>query len=117
MCTLFNTIVMLNLLIAIISETFSQFKENSLPATYQEMSAMIAENSYLIPDRIKQSYAVKNKYIMVVTDLEAEMEGNKDEVFSDLISLRKIFFLSLKEWADLWRTLRRRKGAKLLVRE
>lgn len=44
---------MLNLLIAIISETFSQFKENSLSATYQEMAAMIAENSYLIPDHIK----------------------------------------------------------------
>ncbi len=41
---------------------------------------MIAENSYLIPDTIKQKYALKNKYLMVVTDLEAEMDENSDEV-------------------------------------
>jgi hypothetical protein len=53
MCTLFNTIVMLNLLIAIISETFSTVKENASNAAYQEMASMIAENSYLIPDHVK----------------------------------------------------------------
>ena len=50
MCTVFNTIVMLNLLIAIISETFENFKANSLAATYQEMASMVSENAYLIPD-------------------------------------------------------------------
>lgn len=49
LCTIFNTIVMLNLLIAIISETFSHVKENAVNASYQEMAAMIAENSYIIP--------------------------------------------------------------------
>lgn len=34
MCTVFNTIVMLNLLIAIISETFSTVKENASNAAY-----------------------------------------------------------------------------------
>jgi len=34
MCTLFNTIVMLNLLIAIISETFSHVKENASNASF-----------------------------------------------------------------------------------
>jgi Ion transport protein len=34
MCTVFNTIVMLNLLIAIISETFTVVKENSENASY-----------------------------------------------------------------------------------
>ena len=71
---------MLNLLIAIISETFGNFKENYMSASYQEMAAMIAENAYLIPDNIKHRYAKKNKYLMVVTDLEAEMEANSDEV-------------------------------------
>jgi hypothetical protein len=33
-CTVFNTIVMLNLLIAIISETFAQVKENAANASY-----------------------------------------------------------------------------------
>ncbi|CDW71887.1 wd-40 repeat protein [Stylonychia lemnae] len=79
MCTVFNTIVMLNLLIAIISETFSMVKENASNAAYQEMASMIAENSYLIPDRIKQSYAEKNRNLMIVTDLENEMEDDSDE--------------------------------------
>lgn len=53
LCTLFNTIVMLNLLIAIISETFSHVKENASNASYQEMASMISENSYLIPQKLK----------------------------------------------------------------
>jgi len=40
---------------------------------------MIAENSYLIPDKIKQSYAEKNRNLMIVTDLENEMEDDSDE--------------------------------------
>lgn len=80
MCTLFNTIVMLNLLIAIISESFSHVKENSQNATYQEMSAMIAENAYIIPQNIKDTYAEINRYIVVVTDLELEMEKEDNEL-------------------------------------
>jgi hypothetical protein len=53
------------------------------------MSAMIAENSYLIPDRIKSKYAEKNKYLMVVTDLEAEMDENSDEVLLRLDQLKR----------------------------
>jgi hypothetical protein len=33
---------------------------------------MISENNYLIPDRVKASYAVADKYLLVVTDLEQE---------------------------------------------
>jgi hypothetical protein len=57
MCTVFNTIVMLNLLIAIISESFTIVKDNAENASYQEMAAMIAENSYLIPERFRTTYA------------------------------------------------------------
>lgn len=90
LCTLFNTIVMLNLLIAIISETFSHVKENALNASYQEMAAMIAENAYLIPDTVKQSYAQKNQLIVFVTDLEEDMEDDKkDEVLLKIDILRK----------------------------
>lgn len=74
LCTLFNMIVMLNLLIAIISETFAKVNENAISAGYQEMAAMISENSYLVPDSVKQTYAEKDKYLMIVTDLEAEAE-------------------------------------------
>jgi Ion transport protein len=73
LCTVFNTIVMLNLLIAIISESFTIVKENADNASYQEMSAMISENGYLIPDRLKKNYAQTNSYIMFVNDLESDM--------------------------------------------
>lgn len=31
---------------------------------------MIAENAYLIPDKVKESYCEDNRYIMIVTDLD-----------------------------------------------
>jgi hypothetical protein len=71
---------MLNLLIAIISETFAHVKENASNASYQEMASMIAENAYLIPPKLKESYAEKNRYLMIVTDLESEMDNDSDEV-------------------------------------
>ena len=69
---------MLNLLIAIISETFAVVKENSENASYQEMASMIAENAYLIPDRLKECYADDNRYIMIVTDLDENMNDEED---------------------------------------
>ena len=45
-------IVMLNLLIAIISESFAAVNEVAENASYQEMAAMIAENAYLIPNHV-----------------------------------------------------------------
>jgi len=90
LCTIFNTIVMLNLLIAIISETFSHVKENAQNASYKEMAALCAENSYIIPEKMKQTYAELNRYIIVVTDLEAEIGDDKDdEVIKRIDKLRK----------------------------
>lgn len=48
MCTLFNMIVMLNLLIAIISETFANVNENAEWAGFQERAKIVAENAYLV---------------------------------------------------------------------
>jgi uncharacterized membrane protein len=78
-CTIFNTIVMLNLLIAIISESFSNVKSNSTQASFKEMAAMIAENAYIIPEDVKHNYADKSRYILVITDLENEMNSEEDE--------------------------------------
>jgi hypothetical protein len=57
LCTVFNMIIMLNLLIAIISESFATVTSNASNAAYQEMSALIFENSYLIPYDVKKAYA------------------------------------------------------------
>jgi len=53
--TVFSTVVMLNLLIAIISDTYARVKENAESAAYQEKARMISENAYLIPEAKKDA--------------------------------------------------------------
>jgi hypothetical protein len=43
-------IIMLNLHIAIISDSFSRITSVSTEAGYREMADLIAENTYLIPE-------------------------------------------------------------------
>jgi hypothetical protein len=50
-----TNIVMLNLLISIISESFAKINEKSKEANYQERARIISENSYLIPRSVKNS--------------------------------------------------------------
>lgn len=50
LCTVVNMIIMLNLLIAIISEAFAKVNSVSAQASYQEKASIIAENSFLIPE-------------------------------------------------------------------
>ena len=56
---LFVMIVMLNLVISIIGDTFGRVKQNSSNEYYKEISCVISENSYLIPDDVKLSRATK----------------------------------------------------------
>jgi hypothetical protein len=46
-------IVMFNLLIAIISETFTNVNENAIFAGFQEKATMVAANAYLVPMKVK----------------------------------------------------------------
>lgn len=41
---------------------------------------MVAENGYLIPELVKESYARKGKFIIVVNDLEKEEDEYVDPV-------------------------------------
>jgi hypothetical protein len=97
LCTVFNTIVMLNLLIAIISESFSYVKENAENASYQEMASMIAENTYLIPQHIKVSYAEDNRYLLVVSDREIEHENDNDEVVRVIEHMKRKLFTKVEK--------------------
>jgi hypothetical protein len=56
------------------------------------MAALIAENSYLIPNREKERYAAKNKYLMIVTDLDSELNQNNNEVVLKIDMLKKNAF-------------------------
>ena len=72
------------------------------------MAAMIAENSYLVPDEIKAKFSEANKFLITVTDLEDDMEeGGDDEIMDSIDSLKRNIdkklnqinknFISLKE--------------------
>jgi hypothetical protein len=60
---------MLNLLISIISGFFGEINEKSVQANYQERARIIAENSYLIPNRVKQSMDDFDKYLILAKDI------------------------------------------------
>jgi hypothetical protein len=85
LCTVFNMIIMMNLLIAIISESFAVVTASAEQASYREMADIIAENTYLIPDDRRVSYCGVNKYLIVATDIQKEMDGQQS--FEDQVEL------------------------------
>jgi N-dimethylarginine dimethylaminohydrolase len=80
-------IIMLNLLIAIISETFAKVNSNVRQAVFQEKASMIAENAIFISDSARTNYAAKNKLILVITDLEKVEEFFDDPVMVQISRL------------------------------
>ena len=80
LCTVMNMIIMFNLLIAIISESFAKINSVSVQASYQEKASMIAENSYLIPWKRKQEFSPENTYLLVALDAEQELKESIDPV-------------------------------------
>ena len=65
-------IVMLNLLIAIISESFAAVNSNAQQAAYQVRASIIAENNYLVSQSAKEGYAKQNGYLLIISDLDSE---------------------------------------------
>lgn len=81
---LFNMIVMLNLLISIIGDTYERVIDNETQTGYQEQACLIAENQHLIPSSFKRKYAAQGKYIVQVIDLE----NNQEEKSRDPVIMR-----------------------------
>jgi hypothetical protein len=97
LCTVFNMIVMLNLLIAIISDSYARVTNMSNQTTYQERSIMICENQYLIPDDVKANYAEKGQYLIVVTNLDEEEQESLDPFIVKLNEVQESLRLKIKE--------------------
>lgn len=68
LCTVFNMIIMLNLLIAIISESFARINEEKEQAGYQERARFISENLYLVPKYRRDRYCLENRYLLFAVD-------------------------------------------------
>jgi Ion transport protein len=71
LCVLSTNIIMLNLLIALISESFGKINSNAMSANYQERARLISENTYLIPSTRLKYYSSKNneRYIVVADEI------------------------------------------------
>jgi|LauGreDrversion4_2_1035121.scaffolds.fasta_scaffold31081_1 hypothetical protein len=66
---------MLNLLVAIISESFAKINEGKANASYQERAKLISENNYLIPQWVKTNQKVDGHYLILG---EASAKGGDD---------------------------------------
>jgi hypothetical protein len=88
-CSIFNMIIMLNLLISIIAESYSRISENIDAAAEQEKASMVAENSFMIPNKRKQSFCPKNKYLVVATDISEDVDESQANINVMVESLKK----------------------------
>jgi hypothetical protein len=61
-------IIMLNLLIAIISESFGRINAVSEQTSYKEKAEMIVENSRLIPQYSRDQFCKTNQCLLIAKD-------------------------------------------------
>mmetsp|Transcript_36013 Transcript_36013/g.35000 ORF Transcript_36013/g.35000 Transcript_36013/m.35000 type:complete len:116 (-) Transcript_36013:94-441(-) len=78
--TVFNLVVMFNLLIAIISETFAKVTANSDAYTFRVKAGIIAENSYLIPESKREEHCSKDKYLLFARNLSEDETEDATEM-------------------------------------
>jgi len=87
-----TNIVMLNLLVAIISESFNRFNDSKYNANYQERAKLISENNYLVPSWVKKAQRVEGHYLIVGEDgvlNEEELEADEGAVDGEGSSSKK----------------------------
>lgn len=71
------SIIMLNLLISIISDSFNRINSNAEASNYQEKASMISENEYLIPHRRKVAYSPLGHYLVKAHEIVIDLEKSK----------------------------------------
>ncbi|CDW87954.1 wd-40 repeat protein [Stylonychia lemnae] len=82
LCALYTNIVMLNLLIAIISQSFEKINNNANQASYQERSRIIFENNYLISKGLKKNFCERNSYLVTARIIDAQKSAQELEEFN-----------------------------------
>lgn len=75
--TIFTTIIMLNLFIAIISESFDKINSKGTEASYREKAGLIAENQFLLGMDTKLNWCLPGKYLLYANVLGRE-EGEDE---------------------------------------
>lgn len=68
--TVFNLIVMLNLLIYIISELAGSVASSADQFGYKEKASLIIENHYLIPKNVKKNICDHNSFLILAQEID-----------------------------------------------
>lgn len=74
LATLFLTIVMLNLLIAVISDTYARVEATSMNELYKTLADLICENEFLVSNSSLKSQDDEGDYLYI-----AIVDGNDDD--------------------------------------
>lgn len=89
LCTVLVMIIMMNLLIAIISQSFSDISSVSQEASYRERAKIISENLYLVPWCTREFKSPQNSYVLMAVDVEKESLQNEESIDFKLKTLKK----------------------------
>lgn len=77
MSTLFLCVIMLNLLIAVISETYVRVQEAQMNTLYKTMCDLIDENRWLVPQSELDSLDAQGDYMYLAKVDESEISGEQ----------------------------------------
>ena len=94
LCSLFNLIIMLNLLIAIISATFTAVTTVSELATFQEHTRIMVDYDYLDRDAVRDVERKKDNLLLVVMEKvqETRVDDKKktEKILKDVSELKTV---------------------------
>lgn len=86
LATLFLTIMMLNILIAVISDSYARVESTSIEEMYKNMADLIAENEYLVRRKYLEDHDKMGDYLYIAK--VDKTEGN-DEVEAKLTDIKQ----------------------------
>lgn len=73
LATMLNLIIMLNLLIAIVSETFTNVLERKIENSYREKAAIIVENYFLLRNDLKDQNEKTFDSLIIIKPLTGKL--------------------------------------------
>lgn len=88
-CSILVMIIMLNLLIAIVSDSFEEVKEVAEQANYRERAKIICENLYLVPQPVKDNFVQKDSYLLLAIDTQQELDQTEESLDEKVKQLKQ----------------------------
>ncbi|CDW72022.1 wd-40 repeat protein [Stylonychia lemnae] len=89
LCLIFDMIVMINLLIAIISDIYAFVAQNSEQRRFQQMAKLIQENEYLVPYDIKKQHSNQMEHLLLIDPVQNRVKKEDSEVILQVKSVLK----------------------------